>query len=98
MDWKYENGRIYSVDQNNELMAEATFVVQENGVVVIDHTYVNPILRGQHVAGKMMEVVSDYLRKNRLKASATCPYASAWLEKHRESQADVIAPNMDAAN
>ena len=73
MDWKYENGRIYSVDQNNELMSEATFVVQENGVVVIDHTYVNPVLRGQHVAGKMMEVVSDYLRKNRLKASATCP-------------------------
>lgn len=52
MDWKYENGRIYSVDQNNELMAEATFVVQENGVVVIDHTYVNPVLRGQHVAEK----------------------------------------------
>ena len=84
MDWKYENGRIYSVDQNNELMAEATFVVQENGVVVIDHSYVNPVLRGQQVAGNMMEVVSDYLR--------------AWLEKHRESPADVIAPNMDAAN
>ena len=31
MDWKYENGRIYSTDEKGELMCEATFIRKENG-------------------------------------------------------------------
>lgn len=29
MDWQYENGRIFSVNENKELMAETTFVYKE---------------------------------------------------------------------
>ena len=96
MDWKYENGRIYSEDENHELMAEATFVSKISGEVVIDHTYVNPVLRGQGVAGQMMEVVAEYLRKNGLKASATCSYANSWLKKNRQSYPDIILEDLDA--
>jgi len=45
MNWIYEKGRVYCVE-NDELMAETTFVDQESGEVNIDHTYVNPVLRG----------------------------------------------------
>jgi predicted GNAT family acetyltransferase len=38
MDWKYENGRIYSTDEKGELMGEATFIRKENGEMDIDHT------------------------------------------------------------
>ncbi|NLN41849.1 MAG: N-acetyltransferase [Clostridiales bacterium] len=95
MDWKYEEGRIYSVNENDELLAETTFVYKENGEVDIDYTYVNPQLRGRGIASKMMKVVADYLRKNSLKASATCSYANAWLKKHRESYADIISEDLD---
>jgi predicted GNAT family acetyltransferase len=95
MDWKYENGRIYSVDENNELMAETTFVLKENGEVDIDYTYVNPLLRGKGVAGNMMKVVADYLSEKKLKATATCSYANAWLKKHRESYSDIISKDID---
>jgi predicted GNAT family acetyltransferase len=97
MDWKYESGRIYSVDENNELMAETTFVFIEKSEVDIDHTYVNPVLRGQGVAGKMMEVVAEHLKENGLTASATCSYANAWLKKHRESYSDIVSKNIDDA-
>lgn len=53
MDWQYENGRIFSVNENKELMAETTFVYKENGEVDIDHTYVNPQLRGKGLAGEL---------------------------------------------
>lgn len=97
MNWKYENGRIYSTNENNELEAETTYIFKENGEIIIDHTFVNPALRGQNVAGTMMEVVSKYLRENGLKASATCPYANAWLIKHRDACADIISNDIDAA-
>jgi len=94
MNWTYEDGRIYSIDDKNELMAEATFVFKENREVDIDHTYVHPTLRGQGVAGKMMETVAAYLKEKGLKASASCPYANAWLKKHRESYSDIVSKDI----
>lgn len=91
MNWKYEDGRIYSTDEKGELMCEATYVRKENGDLVIDHTYVNPILRGQGMAGKMMVVVAEYLRKKGLKASATCSYANSWLKKNEELYLDILS-------
>ncbi len=95
MDWKYENGRIYSVDESNELMAETTYSLKSNGEVDINHTYVNPILRGKGTAGEMMEVVADYLRTKSLKATATCPYANVWFKKHQEAYSDIISKDLD---
>ncbi len=95
MDWKFENGRIYSIDENNKLMAETTYSFLGNGEVDIDHTFVNPALRGKGVAGTMMEVVAKYLLDNGLKAVASCSYANAWLKKHRESYPDIISENID---
>lgn len=94
MDWKYESRRIYSVDEHNELIAEATFTFKDNGEVDIEHTYVNPALRGQGIAGKMMEVVAAYLREKGLKATASCSYANSWLTKNKELYADIISDEL----
>lgn len=94
MDWKYEDGRIYSIGESGELMAETTFVRKENGVIDIDHTYVNPILRGQGVADKMMVVVAEYLQKEGLKATATCSYANIWLKRNEELYSDIISKDI----
>jgi hypothetical protein len=91
MDWKYENGRIYSTSENGELMCETTFIRKENGEMNIDHTYVNPVLRGQSVAGKMMEVVAEYFRKEGIKTSATCSYANVWLKRHEKQYQDILS-------
>lgn len=95
MNWNYEPGRLYSVDEKNELMAEATYVPAGNATVDINYTYVNPVLRGQGVAGEMMEAVAQRLRKDGLKAVASCSYANAWLQKHRDSYSDVISDDLE---
>lgn len=94
MDWKYQEKRIYSVDDKNELMAEVTFEYEKDKIN-IDHVYVNPILRGKGVAGEAMEVVVDYLRKNNLKATATCSYANTWFKKNMETYKDVISEDIN---
>lgn len=94
MDWKYEKGRIYTIDENNELLAETTFAYKDNDEVDINRTYVYPKLRGQGIAGRMMGVVAEYLRENSLKATASCSYANAWLRKHREAYADIISGDL----
>lgn len=94
MNWKYEAGRIFSVDEKGELMAETTFIRKENGEIDIDHTYVNPVLRGQGVADKMMVVVAEYLKKEGLKATASCSYANIWMKKNEEMYSEIISKDM----
>ncbi len=90
MNWTFEEGRIFCVDENNAVLAETTYISGEDGSVEIDHTYVNPELRGMGIAGKMMKVVADYFSQNGRMMSATCWYAGDWLQKHQEYQSAVI--------
>ena len=98
MDWQYEDGRIYNENPQGELMAETTFIRNGNGEINIDHTYVNPALRGQGVAGKMMAVVAEYLREQGHRVMATCSYANVWLKKNRDAYADIISESLDEQN
>ena len=91
MDYKYEKYRIYACDEKGVLVAKAEFTDVGEGLIEINHVYASPALRGQGIAGQMMETVVQYMRKNSLKALASCSYASSWLQKNMDSCADVVA-------
>lgn len=95
MEFKFEKGRIYSVDENNELMAEVTFTYKSDNEVNIDRTFVNDKLRGQGIAGILLEETARYLRSNKLKATASCSYANKWLNKKREEFSDILSDGFD---
>ena len=94
MDFQITSGRIFHADEHGELMAETTYVDRSSGEVDIDHTYVNPVLRGQGVASEMMETVAKHLRENGFKATASCDYANSWLQKNRAAYADIISDKL----
>jgi len=90
MTWIYEEGRIYCNNDKKELLAEVTYEYIGENEVNINHTYVNPVLRGQGVAGEMLELLAQYLREQGLRARATCSYANNWLTKNKKSYSDII--------
>lgn len=94
MEWKYSKGRIYSTDDNEDMIAEATYVTLENGIINIDHVYVNPSYRGQGIAEKVMLTIIEYLREHKLKATATCSYANAWFSKHTKEYEDLLSKDI----
>ena len=57
MEFLVEEGRIYHQDERNTVLAEVTYCPVRAGVVDVDHTYVDPSLRGQGVAGRLMEAL-----------------------------------------
>ena len=89
MEFQREPGRIFALGTDEKLLAEVTFPAQ-NGTAVIDHTFVDDSLRGQGVAGKLLEAAVQAIREAGLKARPTCSYAVAWFEKHPE-QKDLLA-------
>ena len=54
-------------------------------MVDIDHTYVSNVLRGQGIAGKLMEEAMKVIEKNDWRANTSCSYAAYWKEEHPES-------------
>lgn len=54
------------------------------GIYTIDHTFVDPSLRGQGMADKLVRAALEQIRKNGGTPAATCTYAVSWLEKHPE--------------
>ena len=59
-------------------------------MVDINHTFVDDSLRGQGIAGQLMERCVAQLRAAGLKTRTSCTYAANWFAKHPD-QADLLA-------
>ena len=82
MKYIHEPNRIYGIDEDGKMLAEITFPQTEPGVYTIDHTIVDGSLRGQGVAGKLVQAAVDDIKSKGGEVRATCSYAVKWLEKH----------------
>ena len=89
MNFITEKNRIYSNDESGKLIAEVTFPEVSENRVDINHTFVDDSLRGQGVAGQLLELAAKELRASGRKAAASCSYAVKWFEKHPE-EADLL--------
>lgn len=84
MEFKNAPNKIVLLDENNHILAEVTFPNLDTDTVEINHTFVDDSLRGQGIAGQLMERAALQIRQQGKKAVPTCSYAVAWFEKHRE--------------
>ncbi|KID42230.1 GNAT family N-acetyltransferase [Fructilactobacillus fructivorans] len=83
MKFDYEPGRFYANDVHGNLIAEVTFT-EDNGVVSINETFVNPNYRGQGLAGKLIMVMIDYAKKNHYQIKPVCSFAVKFFEKNTQ--------------
>lgn len=90
MEFHIETNRIYAEDPSGRLLAEVTFPPLDEGTVIIDHTFVDASLRGQGIAGKLMEAAARQLRETGRKAVPSCSYAVDWFER-QEAYRDIIS-------
>ena len=85
MEFIHEKERIYAEDGNGKLIAEILFPAR-NGVATITHTFTDDSLRGQGIAGKLVQAACESIRADGNRIAATCSYAVVWLQKHPEYQ------------
>ena len=71
-------------ESDGNILAEITFPAMDETTVNINHTFVDDSLRGQGIAGKLMELTVQQLEQTGRKAVATCSYAQKWFEKNPE--------------
>lgn len=91
MEYIIKNDSIILKDEEGKKVAEVLFPLLREGVVKITHTFVDPSLRGQGIASKLLDMLVAELRKNGAKAIAKCPYAISYFLKHPEDNDVLIA-------
>jgi len=89
MEIKRGKSKFYIGESESEFIAHITFKNGGNNVIIIDHTFVDPSLRGQGVAQLLMEKVVEMARNENLKIVPVCSYAVVAFKRHTEYQ-DVL--------
>lgn len=85
-----ENKGVFELlNDENTAVGELTFMLKDNQQMIINHTGVNPDLRGQGYAEKLVLEAVAYARLNQLKILPFCSYVSIYIGKHPEVQ-DVV--------
>lgn len=95
MDWKIVHeefgakGRFVIIGEQGEL-GQMTYVYAGPEKIIIDHTEVNELLKGQNAGKKLVDAGADWAREKGLKILPLCPFAKATMLKNREKYADVL--------
>lgn len=86
MNFIVEENEIYLLDENNNKIAFIKFPKVKDSIVNITSTYVSDVLRGQGIAGKLIALLYDELKRTNRKAIPTCSYAVNWFNKNVDKQ------------
>ncbi|MDR1496703.1 MAG: N-acetyltransferase [Clostridiales Family XIII bacterium] len=89
MKFEREGNWIFQKDDGGTVVAEVTFPNLSEGVVVINHTFVDDSLRGRGIASALVEAAYEAIKAEGKKAKLTCPYAVKWFED-RPDKNDIV--------
>jgi predicted GNAT family acetyltransferase len=89
MNFEHEDNRIFARGADGATVAEVTFPELRDGVVVINHTFVDGSLRGRGVAGELVSAAYDAIKADGKQAAVTCPYAVKWFAE-RPDKNDIV--------
>ncbi|MFZ1683807.1 MAG: GNAT family N-acetyltransferase [Candidatus Zixiibacteriota bacterium] len=81
---------VFYVDQDEKRPARMTYVMSGESLMIIDHTEVSAIFKGQGVGRQLVMAGVQFARERKFKIVPLCPFASAEFSKHPE-YADVLS-------
>ncbi len=92
MEIKKGNNKFYIGESEQELIAKITWKNGEDNIIIVDHTIVDPSLRGQGIAGKLLAKVVEMARNENLKIIPVCSYVVAKMTRTNEYD-DILHKN-----
>lgn len=91
------DNHIAYIKEDDIVIAYITFPSVGDRVVNINHTITHPKHRGKGYAKILMDEVYLHLKKNKLKAIASCSYAAMYFKRNIDKQ-DVLKEELKWTN
>ena len=86
-----DNGKkgVFFIEENNEIIAEMTYVWSGEDKIIIDHTGVSEKLGGKGIGKQLVHKAVEMARENQIKILPLCPFAKKVFDK-TEDYKDVL--------
>lgn len=78
---KGKNG-FYIGENEENVLAEITFVNKDENTIIANHTYVTKSLRGQNIARQLLTKLVEYARSENKKIIPVCSYVVREFERN----------------
>ncbi len=91
MDFIKEKNRIYYEDETGNMLAEISFSDLDDQTVEANHTFVDPSLRGQGIAEKLVDAMVEEMKGQNKKIKPTCSYVVKLFQLKKEKYGFIIA-------
>lgn len=86
-----EDGKgLFFIIDGNKNLAEMTYTIANQDLLIIQHTEVDDVLKGKNVGYQLVHAGVDYARTNGFKIFPLCPFAKAVFDKKGDEFADVL--------
>jgi len=81
-----DNGKksMFFITQENEILAEMTYVWVGTTRIIIDHTEVNEKLKGKGAGKQLVTKAVEFAREKNIKIIPLCPFAKSVFDKVKE--------------
>lgn len=88
---KKESGRTgkFFIREDNEVLADISYLINDESNYVVDHTSVSEKLSGQGVGLKLLDAVVEMARQNEKKVIAGCEFVKKVFKRNEEKYRDV---------
>jgi len=80
----------FVIQRDGRRIAEMTYTRTNPSLVVVDHTFVDPSLRGQGVARQLQDAMVAWARENHTKVVPVCSYVKVQFDRDASIR-DVLA-------
>ena len=86
-----DNGKkgVFFIEENNEIIAEMTYVWSGEDKIIIDHTEVSEKLGGKGIGKQLVHKAVEMAREKHIKILSLCPFAKRVFDK-TEDYKDVL--------
>lgn len=78
-----QKGEFY-IEVNGQMAAQMTYVYAGDTRIIIDHTDVGSVLRGQGAGKQLVQAAVEFARQNHLHILPLCPFAKSVFDKTPE--------------
>lgn len=75
----------FEITLDGEVAGYLDYRTQGN-TVDLTHAHTDPALRGQGLAGQLVQGALDVIRVEKMRVIPTCPYVAAWIQDHPDYQ------------
>ena len=74
MEIKHENHRFLIRNEEGEVIAYLSYSYESDNVLIANSTFVDPVLRGQGIARKLLDHFAAFAREKDYKVRPLCSY------------------------